>query len=215
MTSLPVPTDDIISRVFVESSALEQVVAIHSSMTAEWEVLDSHPKCHVASHSKGLESFEISFTGLYRHIVALESESRLVCITSDISSMPTSSFNGVVPRSHCVVSRHIERLTTGMLPKHSVRSQHHQLFPVDTPRLFPWPKNQKETECVYYMWILKKNRVDYKFVDNSQKAKVALRPAYLRKSIDSKKILSMALRGFQLAPLSNAGVNLYRQKMLI
>ncbi|GFW70752.1 uncharacterized protein TNCV_2923071 [Trichonephila clavipes] len=41
---------------------------------------------------------------------------------SVISSMPTSSFNGVVPRSHCVDSRHVERLTTGRLPKHSVRS---------------------------------------------------------------------------------------------
>ncbi|GFX91824.1 hypothetical protein TNCV_3530231 [Trichonephila clavipes] len=36
--------------------------------------------------------------------------------------MPTSSVNGVVPRSHCVGSRHVERLTTGKLPKHSVRS---------------------------------------------------------------------------------------------
>ncbi|GFV81934.1 hypothetical protein TNCV_3151321 [Trichonephila clavipes] len=41
---------------------------------------------------------------------------------SVISSMPTSSFNGVVPRSNCVGSRHVERLTTGRLPKHSVRS---------------------------------------------------------------------------------------------
>ncbi|GFW46457.1 hypothetical protein TNCV_4811451 [Trichonephila clavipes] len=29
-------TDDVISRVFIESSALEQVVAIHSVMAAEW-----------------------------------------------------------------------------------------------------------------------------------------------------------------------------------
>ncbi|GFV07233.1 integrase catalytic domain-containing protein [Trichonephila clavipes] len=35
--------------------------------------------------------------------------------------MHTSSFNGVVPRSHCVGSHHVERLTTGRLPKHSVR----------------------------------------------------------------------------------------------
>ncbi|GFX28061.1 HTH_Tnp_Tc3_2 domain-containing protein [Trichonephila clavipes] len=39
--------------------------------------------------------------------------------------MHTSSFNGVVPRSHCVCSRHVERLTTGRLPKHSVRSTGH------------------------------------------------------------------------------------------
>ncbi|GFT69090.1 hypothetical protein TNCV_3904841 [Trichonephila clavipes] len=41
---------------------------------------------------------------------------------SVISSMPTSYYKGVVPRSNCVGSRHVERLTTGRLPKHSVRS---------------------------------------------------------------------------------------------
>ncbi|GFX56339.1 hypothetical protein TNCV_2242711 [Trichonephila clavipes] len=41
---------------------------------------------------------------------------------SVISSMPTSSFYGIVPRSNRVGSRHVERLTTGRLPKHSVRS---------------------------------------------------------------------------------------------
>ncbi|GFU15297.1 hypothetical protein TNCV_954491 [Trichonephila clavipes] len=41
---------------------------------------------------------------------------------SVISSMHTSSFNGVVPRSHCVGSRHVNRQTTDNLPKHSVRS---------------------------------------------------------------------------------------------
>ncbi|GFU57508.1 uncharacterized protein TNCV_3636721 [Trichonephila clavipes] len=35
--SLPLPTDDVISRVFFESSALEQVVAIHSGIGAERE----------------------------------------------------------------------------------------------------------------------------------------------------------------------------------
>ncbi|GFX15396.1 DUF4817 domain-containing protein [Trichonephila clavipes] len=35
MPSLPVPTDDVTSRVFNESSALEQVVAIHSGMAIE------------------------------------------------------------------------------------------------------------------------------------------------------------------------------------
>ncbi|GFV53531.1 hypothetical protein TNCV_1177271 [Trichonephila clavipes] len=39
-----------------------------------------------------------------------------------ISSMPTSYFNGVVPRSNYVGSRHVERLTTGKLPKNSVHS---------------------------------------------------------------------------------------------
>ncbi|GFY35272.1 uncharacterized protein TNCV_5046461 [Trichonephila clavipes] len=34
--SLPVLTDDVISQVFIESSALEQVVSIHSGMAAEW-----------------------------------------------------------------------------------------------------------------------------------------------------------------------------------
>ncbi|GFS70879.1 hypothetical protein TNCV_2719631 [Trichonephila clavipes] len=33
--SLPVPTDDVVIWVFIESSALEQVVAIHSGMAAE------------------------------------------------------------------------------------------------------------------------------------------------------------------------------------
>ncbi|PRD23648.1 UNVERIFIED_CONTAM: hypothetical protein NCL1_45822 [Trichonephila clavipes] len=36
MPSLPVPTDNIVSRVFIEFSALEQVVAIHSGMAIEW-----------------------------------------------------------------------------------------------------------------------------------------------------------------------------------
>ncbi|GFT81400.1 hypothetical protein TNCV_3672801 [Trichonephila clavipes] len=36
MPSLIVPTDNFISRVFIESSALEQVLAIHSDMVAEW-----------------------------------------------------------------------------------------------------------------------------------------------------------------------------------
>ncbi|GFT05779.1 uncharacterized protein TNCV_3925701 [Trichonephila clavipes] len=34
--NLPLPSGDIVSRVFIESSALEQVVAIHSAMAAEW-----------------------------------------------------------------------------------------------------------------------------------------------------------------------------------
>ncbi|GFS96106.1 hypothetical protein TNCV_3309211 [Trichonephila clavipes] len=36
--------------------------------------------------------------------------------------MPTTSFYGVVPRSNCVGSRLVKRLTTGRLPKHSVHS---------------------------------------------------------------------------------------------
>ncbi|GFS56389.1 hypothetical protein TNCV_4388611 [Trichonephila clavipes] len=36
-----IPTDDVLSRVFNESSALEQVVAIYSGMAAEWAVLVS------------------------------------------------------------------------------------------------------------------------------------------------------------------------------
>ncbi|GFV04279.1 hypothetical protein TNCV_919001 [Trichonephila clavipes] len=42
--------------------------------------------------------------------------------------MPTSSFNGVATRSPCVGSHHVERLTTGRLPKHSVRSRHLDAF---------------------------------------------------------------------------------------
>ncbi|GFX47032.1 hypothetical protein TNCV_316551 [Trichonephila clavipes] len=38
--SLPVPNDDVVSRVFIESSALEQVVAIHSGMAAKWHELE-------------------------------------------------------------------------------------------------------------------------------------------------------------------------------
>ncbi|GFT08355.1 low-density lipoprotein receptor-related protein 3 [Trichonephila clavipes] len=34
--SLPVPTDEVVSRVFIESSELEQVVSIHSGMAAEF-----------------------------------------------------------------------------------------------------------------------------------------------------------------------------------
>ncbi|GFY27720.1 hypothetical protein TNCV_241861 [Trichonephila clavipes] len=45
-----------------------------------------------------------------------------VIVYSALSSMPTSSVNGVVQHSHCVGSRHVERLTTGRLPKYSVRS---------------------------------------------------------------------------------------------
>ncbi|GFT67451.1 uncharacterized protein TNCV_2360641 [Trichonephila clavipes] len=45
---LPVPTDDVISRVFIESSVLEQVVAIHSGMAAEWAGL-------VSSYAKPME----------------------------------------------------------------------------------------------------------------------------------------------------------------
>ncbi|GFT37935.1 transposable element Tcb2 transposase [Trichonephila clavipes] len=45
MPSLPVPIDNDISRVFIESSALEQVVAIHSGMVAEWAgLISSHAK---------------------------------------------------------------------------------------------------------------------------------------------------------------------------
>ncbi|GFW96781.1 hypothetical protein TNCV_2848371 [Trichonephila clavipes] len=40
---LLVPTDDVISRVFNESSALEQVIAIHFGMAAEWAGLVSSP----------------------------------------------------------------------------------------------------------------------------------------------------------------------------
>ncbi|GFX48803.1 uncharacterized protein TNCV_3479871 [Trichonephila clavipes] len=48
--SLPVPTDYVISRVFVESSALEQVVAIHSGMATKWTGL-------VSSHAKPVEVY--------------------------------------------------------------------------------------------------------------------------------------------------------------
>ncbi|GFW76151.1 hypothetical protein TNCV_2057981 [Trichonephila clavipes] len=40
-----VPTNDVINQVFIESSALEQVVAIHSGMATEWSGL-------VSSHTK-------------------------------------------------------------------------------------------------------------------------------------------------------------------
>ncbi|GFY32502.1 hypothetical protein TNCV_3560101 [Trichonephila clavipes] len=43
--SLPVPTDDVVSRVFIEYSALEQVVTIHPGMTADCSGL-------VSSHGK-------------------------------------------------------------------------------------------------------------------------------------------------------------------
>ncbi|GFV28215.1 e3 ubiquitin-protein ligase HERC2 [Trichonephila clavipes] len=39
--SLPVPNDDVVSRVFIESRALEQMVTIHSGMAAEREDLVS------------------------------------------------------------------------------------------------------------------------------------------------------------------------------
>ncbi|PRD26712.1 UNVERIFIED_CONTAM: Low-density lipoprotein receptor-related protein 3 [Trichonephila clavipes] len=48
--SLPVPTDDVVSRVFIESSALQQVVAIHSGMAADSAGL-------VSSHIKPMEVF--------------------------------------------------------------------------------------------------------------------------------------------------------------
>ncbi|GFW93134.1 hypothetical protein TNCV_3888751 [Trichonephila clavipes] len=38
--SLQVQTDDAVSRVFIKSSELEQVVAIHSGMTADWVGLE-------------------------------------------------------------------------------------------------------------------------------------------------------------------------------
>ncbi|GFS79801.1 hypothetical protein TNCV_749951 [Trichonephila clavipes] len=47
--SLPVPTDDVINRVFIESSALEQVVAILSGISTEWESL-------VSSHAKPVKA---------------------------------------------------------------------------------------------------------------------------------------------------------------
>ncbi|GFW38107.1 hypothetical protein TNCV_835461 [Trichonephila clavipes] len=45
-----VPTNDVVSWVFVESSALEQVVAIHSGMAAEWAGL-------VSSQAKPVEVY--------------------------------------------------------------------------------------------------------------------------------------------------------------
>ncbi|GFY24367.1 hypothetical protein TNCV_1014161 [Trichonephila clavipes] len=52
--SLRVPTDDVVSREFIESSVLEQGVAIHSGIFAEWAGLVSSqasggilPKSHV------------------------------------------------------------------------------------------------------------------------------------------------------------------------
>ncbi|GFX45018.1 hypothetical protein TNCV_3430671 [Trichonephila clavipes] len=41
MPSLPVPTDDVVSRIFIGA----QVVAIHSGMAAEWaDLVSSQPK---------------------------------------------------------------------------------------------------------------------------------------------------------------------------
>ncbi|GFV87297.1 uncharacterized protein TNCV_4032691 [Trichonephila clavipes] len=48
--SLPVPTDDVISREFIESSKLEQVIAMHSGMTAEWAGL-------ISSNTKPVEVY--------------------------------------------------------------------------------------------------------------------------------------------------------------
>ncbi|GFT59021.1 hypothetical protein TNCV_186211 [Trichonephila clavipes] len=44
------PTEDVISRVFSESSASEQVVAIHSGMAAEWAGLVRSPAKPVEGH---------------------------------------------------------------------------------------------------------------------------------------------------------------------
>ncbi|GFU03166.1 low-density lipoprotein receptor-related protein 3 [Trichonephila clavipes] len=48
--NFPVPTDDVIIRIFIESSTLEQVVAIHSSMAAELAGL-------VSNHAKPVEVY--------------------------------------------------------------------------------------------------------------------------------------------------------------
>ncbi|GFY02890.1 uncharacterized protein TNCV_3507701 [Trichonephila clavipes] len=48
MPSLPVPTDDVISRIFIEFSALERVVAIHPGMNTERPY-------HVSIQAKALE----------------------------------------------------------------------------------------------------------------------------------------------------------------
>ncbi|GFX65490.1 hypothetical protein TNCV_4735381 [Trichonephila clavipes] len=48
MPILPVPIDDAYSRVFIESIVLEQVVAMHSGMAADWAGL-------VSSHAKPVE----------------------------------------------------------------------------------------------------------------------------------------------------------------
>ncbi|GFX34666.1 hypothetical protein TNCV_4464181 [Trichonephila clavipes] len=51
-----------------------------------------------------------------------EASSSFLPSPSVILPMPTSFFKGVVPRSNCVSSHHVERLTTETLPKLSVRS---------------------------------------------------------------------------------------------
>ncbi|GFT94579.1 hypothetical protein TNCV_3266761 [Trichonephila clavipes] len=45
MPSLPVPIDNVVNRVFIKSSALKQVVAIHSGMAADWaDLVSSYAK---------------------------------------------------------------------------------------------------------------------------------------------------------------------------
>ncbi|GFW65122.1 transposable element Tcb1 transposase [Trichonephila clavipes] len=49
-TSLPVTTGDVVSRVFIDSSALSHVVALHSVMDAEWA-------CLVSSQAKPVDVY--------------------------------------------------------------------------------------------------------------------------------------------------------------
>ncbi|GFV50170.1 DUF4817 domain-containing protein [Trichonephila clavipes] len=76
--SFPVPTDDVISRGFIESSALDQMVTIHSGMAVEWAGLVSSYAKPVQGHgsifvkvcgddalcsSEGQRSFRLSRLG--------------------------------------------------------------------------------------------------------------------------------------------------------
>ncbi|GFU13900.1 uncharacterized protein TNCV_940761 [Trichonephila clavipes] len=54
--SLPLPIDDVINRVFIESSALEQVVAIHSGMAVECAGLVSSQVKPVEVYSQNVMS---------------------------------------------------------------------------------------------------------------------------------------------------------------
>ncbi|GFW88067.1 uncharacterized protein TNCV_217391 [Trichonephila clavipes] len=105
--SHPVPTDDVISRLFIESSALELVVVIHSGMAAKWVgLVSSHTKPEDVYSQKVLSDDVLCSSEGQRNLVPTDETIRRVFIEGSALELLVVIHSGMAAKWVGLVSNH-------------------------------------------------------------------------------------------------------------
>ncbi|GFW20146.1 uncharacterized protein TNCV_2320871 [Trichonephila clavipes] len=115
--SLPVPTDDVTSRVFIESSALKQVIAIYSGIAADCQVIYSqfglaiHPNDHQARR-RFVEwaQNEIAVVPDFHNRILFSDEAHF-CLNGYVNKQNCRIWSEANPQVYVETPLHAEKLT--------------------------------------------------------------------------------------------------------